>query len=641
MLRENKRSFKKKKNWKICVFLAAILLAVIIPATAIASSNFPEVIHVNVIRNGEVFMTNVAIRASQGWSRDISGLPKYDVSGNEFSYTVVEVDVPGFNSEVRKVSTGSNYQTFHIINTPVDIITDESPPVLPEPPAPPVEPPPPEPPPTEPPPAEPPPTAEPTEEPPPVEPPPAEPPAEPQQPEPTPPPEVTPVPEPTPTPTPLPVIPVVLIPSEPPPPPAPPPSAPPPPAPQETTITQDSISTITTPPTSYVEQVTNGNSEILDQIYERGYPLITIGDFEIPLHALSLSGYVWALFNLILSIAGIALGIMLVIRILLKNIFFEKYEHFEDNETREKQSRPLFAVFVPVLGFLSIVVFILTQDMTKLMVLIDMWTIIHLVLFITGLVSYIMAFKRTEVYDDDNNYKKKDVKISFFRKHTKEKAIAASMIAILLLLSIIAEPAVAKSGNDTITLHIYKFWNQEPPGPYTVTFETYGLTPPPASQKVPHGGLVFRPDDPVVHGKVFEGWYLDPGFNGQPWDFDNDIVPYDENLYEMVLYAKWEYEIVIIDIHMVFFHSNGGTPVSAQSVFDGERLYMPEDPWRDGDLFDGWYLDPDFHGQPWDFNMDVVTGDMVLYAKWVSTESLHITYDLTEPPVSDDVADTD
>jgi len=75
--------------------------------------------------------------------------------------------------------------------------------------------------------------------------------------------------------------------------------------------------------------------------------------------------------------------------------------------------------------------------------------------------------------------------------------------------------------------------------------------------------------------------------------------------------------IIVPDVHYVSFHSNGGTPVSSQYVYDGDLLDRPEDPHRSNMFFDGWFTDPHFRGQSWDFNRDIVTSDMVLYAKWV------------------------
>lgn len=47
----------------------------------------------------------------------------------------------------------------------------------------------------------------------------------------------------------------------------------------------------------------------------------------------------------------------------------------------------------------------------------------------------------------------------------------------------------------------------------------------------------------------------------------------------------------------------------------GDKLTNPANPTAKGFKFDGWYKDSTFK-TPWDFANDVVTGDMILYAKW-------------------------
>lgn len=65
----------------------------------------------------------------------------------------------------------------------------------------------------------------------------------------------------------------------------------------------------------------------------------------------------------------------------------------------------------------------------------------------------------------------------------------------------------------------------------------------------------------------------------------------------------------------VRFESNGGSPVEEQIVQYGEKVKRPEDPTREGYSFDGWYADID-KTIPWDFETDVIEGNMSLYAKW-------------------------
>ena len=74
----------------------------------------------------------------------------------------------------------------------------------------------------------------------------------------------------------------------------------------------------------------------------------------------------------------------------------------------------------------------------------------------------------------------------------------------------------------------------------------------------------------------------------------------------------------------VEFDSNGGTDLPDQVVRYGEKLDIPEDPTREGYVLDGWYQDIHLT-QKWDFENDVVRGNMRLYAKWVADTSGGIT----------------
>lgn len=66
---------------------------------------------------------------------------------------------------------------------------------------------------------------------------------------------------------------------------------------------------------------------------------------------------------------------------------------------------------------------------------------------------------------------------------------------------------------------------------------------------------------------------------------------------------------------VVTFMTNGGNEVADQIVQYGEKVVRPEDPVREGYIFDGWYQDIHLT-EKWDFDSDVVQGNMSLYAKW-------------------------
>lgn len=68
-------------------------------------------------------------------------------------------------------------------------------------------------------------------------------------------------------------------------------------------------------------------------------------------------------------------------------------------------------------------------------------------------------------------------------------------------------------------------------------------------------------------------------------------------------------------MYKVNYDSMGGSPVEGVSAPDGSLISQPTAPVKEGFSFKGWYKSADF-ATPWDFDKDVVTGDMTLYAKW-------------------------
>ena len=173
--------------------------------------------------------------------------------------------------------------------------------------------------------------------------------------------------------------------------------------------------------------------------------------------------------------------------------------------------------------------------------------------------------------------------------------------------------------NDSIILSdnviLYAQWKINE---YTVRFESNGGTPV-TSQTVTYGERAIEPTNPTRQGYTFEGWYSDDETFVNKWDFATLITE------DMTLYAKWS-----LNQYTVYFESNGGTPVTSQTVNHGQPATRPLDPTREGYSFDGWYSDNvtflnklDFVTSvtdvtfldEWDFSTPI-TEDMTLYAKW-------------------------
>ena len=76
----------------------------------------------------------------------------------------------------------------------------------------------------------------------------------------------------------------------------------------------------------------------------------------------------------------------------------------------------------------------------------------------------------------------------------------------------------------------------------------------------------------------------------------------------------------------VTFNSNGGSEVSARTVEEGDTLYKPRNPEKNGYVFDAWYYDD----QKWNFSTQPITEDITLVAKWFMLPADGIAYILND-----------
>lgn len=65
----------------------------------------------------------------------------------------------------------------------------------------------------------------------------------------------------------------------------------------------------------------------------------------------------------------------------------------------------------------------------------------------------------------------------------------------------------------------------------------------------------------------------------------------------------------------ITFDSKGGTDVAPQNQMYGELLNVPENPTREGYVFDGWYIDPACD-ELWKTDEYIIECDRTLYAGW-------------------------
>ena len=148
---------------------------------------------------------------------------------------------------------------------------------------------------------------------------------------------------------------------------------------------------------------------------------------------------------------------------------------------------------------------------------------------------------------------------------------------------------------------------------YTVTFDVDGGTPAPEAQKVEHGNKVSKPaTDPTKEGYTFANWFNRDG--DAAWNFDTDTVSKNTELY-----AKWT-----IKTFTVRFDAKDGTPVpSDQSVNYGNKASKPTEPTKANYDFGGWFNKEG--DTPWDFDVNTVSKNTELYAKW-TIKKYEVTY---------------
>lgn len=70
-----------------------------------------------------------------------------------------------------------------------------------------------------------------------------------------------------------------------------------------------------------------------------------------------------------------------------------------------------------------------------------------------------------------------------------------------------------------------------------------------------------------------------------------------------------------VPTYTVHFDSLDGSETVSIETMRGSKIYEPKSPKRDNYMFDGWYKDVNFT-LIWDFNRDIVSSDITLYAKW-------------------------
>jgi uncharacterized repeat protein (TIGR02543 family) len=138
------------------------------------------------------------------------------------------------------------------------------------------------------------------------------------------------------------------------------------------------------------------------------------------------SRQVWALVNLVLSIAGVVLSIIMTLYALLQRKQKNKQQLLQKNqgdkytdvagqhtgkrdgdqavEKKQRQQRYMWLATAIIAGIAGVIVFLLTEDMSHTMVMIDKWTIVNGVIFIIEIIAITFTVKHKK--DNINNGRK-------------------------------------------------------------------------------------------------------------------------------------------------------------------------------------------------------------------------------------------
>lgn len=113
---------------------------------------------------------------------------------------------------------------------------------------------------------------------------------------------------------------------------------------------------------------------------------------------------------------------------------------------------------------------------------------------------------------------------------------------------------------------------------------------------------------PIKDGHVFKGWYEDNTFSGNKVDKITSDVSGDKTYY-----AKWAKQFTI-----TYDTRGGNLNNTAKTMYVEGDTYSLETPYRESDIFVGWYTNPDFTGEKIEDITPNTKGDLTLYAKWES-----------------------
>jgi cbb3-type cytochrome oxidase subunit 3 len=135
----------------------------------------------------------------------------------------------------------------------------------------------------------------------------------------------------------------------------------------------------------------------LETVPTQNTQLTSIEGNEIPLFA-PMGIEAWALMNMIICVLGTVITVVALAyatrRKMHVDIEKEGICRYEDDDTYVSRNRLHWLAATAVMGIAGIFLFLLTQDMSNPVVLVDIWTIIHAVIFAAEFIAALFVFKR-------------------------------------------------------------------------------------------------------------------------------------------------------------------------------------------------------------------------------------------------------
>jgi len=142
--------------------------------------------------------------------------------------------------------------------------------------------------------------------------------------------------------------------------------------------------------------ITDQNTPLTDgdaYIGTQGVPLVG----QLPIFA-PIGTASWSLVNLIMSVAGIILAVYITVRVLLlkkrEREADERELYSPEDEHKEKPYRLICFATATVLSVLAVIIFVITQDMSNVMVLVDWLTLPHAIILATLIANMMLVIKR-------------------------------------------------------------------------------------------------------------------------------------------------------------------------------------------------------------------------------------------------------